>query len=175
MSDVPRQIEESSRLRPEEILAQSFGTPFRHESNDGWSPRSRRFFLAAMAMAGAMLVTAGLLVTGELGPGPTGSPKPLESGPDASALAGVLQPDGQPAASSATPTTGPSVQRGLVPASGSTTGSTASASSAPVSGAATQATPPTTRPTTPTTSTTLACNLLGSKALSAQLPPPLCR
>src|SRR2546423_7148256 len=70
----------SSRQRPEEILAQTLSAAPHPEATDGWSSRGRRIFLIAMAVAGVILVVAGLLVTKELAPGP-GRPTPLESGP----------------------------------------------------------------------------------------------
>jgi hypothetical protein len=166
---VPRHVEQVSRLRPEEILARSFSTPFRHESNEGWSPRGRRFFLLAMALAGAMLVSAGLLVTGELGPGPS-NPKPVETGPDASVLAGVLQNGTEPATPGAVPTTAaPSAKRGSVPVTTTPTASTTPSNSPPVTPDHTNSTTETTQPK-PTT-TTLPCSILGARAPSNQIPP----
>src|SRR2546423_13224273 len=76
------------RQRPEEILAQTLTAPPHPEATDGWSSRGRRIFLIAMAVAGVLLVVAGLLVTKELAPGP-GNPAPLETGPG-TRLAGPL-------------------------------------------------------------------------------------
>src|SRR5437764_14668239 len=78
----------SSRQRPEEILAQTLSAAPHPAATDGWSARGRRIFLIAMAVAGVVLVVAGLLVTKELAPGP-GHPTPLETGP-ANGLAGQL-------------------------------------------------------------------------------------
>lgn len=76
------------RQRPEEILAQFLTAPPHPEATDEWSSRGRRIFLVAMAVAGVLLVVAGLLVTKELAPGP-GNPAPLETGPG-NGLAGQL-------------------------------------------------------------------------------------
>src|SRR5205823_8032450 len=55
----------------------------------GWSVRSRRTILLVMAAAGAVMVSAGLVLTGGLGPGP-GRPRPIQAGPEASVLAQSL-------------------------------------------------------------------------------------
>src|SRR4051794_34206364 len=104
--EVPEDTQRAARLRPEEILAQSFTTPLPPQTNDGWSPKGRRIFLAAMAVAGALLVLAGLLLTGELAPGPS-RPSPVESGPGAGAdLSATLLPISDPSAPE-TPAQGP--------------------------------------------------------------------
>src|SRR5947209_10757912 len=80
----------SSRQRPEEILAQTLSAPPHPEATDEWSARGRRIFLIAMAVAGVVLVVAGLLVTKELAPGP-GHPTPVESGPGNGLASQLLQ------------------------------------------------------------------------------------
>jgi len=79
------------RQRPEEILAQTLAAPRHPEATDGWSPQGRRIFLVAMAVAGVLLVVAGLLVTKELAPGP-GTPAPLETGPGTGLAGQLLKP-----------------------------------------------------------------------------------
>src|SRR5436305_2030413 len=66
----------------------AFTTGANPEATDGWSSRGRRIFLIAMAVAGVLLVVAGLLVTNELAPG-SGSPTPVQTG-GASGLANQL-------------------------------------------------------------------------------------
>src|SRR5437588_400207 len=91
------------RQRPEEILAQTLSAPSHPEATDGWSSRGRRLFLIALAVAGIVLVVAGLLVTKELGPGP-GNPAPLETGPGNGLANQLLQSsNGDQPASPATP------------------------------------------------------------------------
>ena len=79
-----------ARQRPEEILAQTLSAPPHPEATDEWSARGRRIFLIAMAVAGVVLVVAGLLVTKELAPGP-GHPTPVESGPGNGLASQLLQ------------------------------------------------------------------------------------
>ena len=173
---VPEDTERAPRLRPEEILAQTFATHVPLQSSDGWSPKGRRLFLAAMALAGALFLAAGLVLTGELGPGPGGGSTPLESGPNAGALTGALLPDNSQTA--ATPAPGPTATTapGLRPRNGG-----------PAVIAPTQNNDPTQPESTPTTvtrgpqpttppppTTTVPCSVLGSRALGAQIPP-LCR
>src|SRR5437588_12504697 len=78
--EVPSELAAPARQRPEDILAQTLSAPPHPEATDGWSSRGRRIFLVAMAVAGVLLVVAGLLVTNELAPG-TGSPAPVQTGP----------------------------------------------------------------------------------------------
>lgn len=181
--EVPEETQPTTRLRPEEILARSFPTPVAAETNggDAWSPKARRLFLAGMAVAGALVVTAGLLLTGELGPGP-GNPRPLETGPAAGPLSGNLLPgvDQQtPAdpAASPTPTTAaagpqaPTVSPAAVAAPTPNTDA-GQPQSTPATAAPSTQTQTTAPPSAPTT--TVPCTLLGSRALGSQLPP-LCR
>src|SRR5437764_8382708 len=108
----------SSRQRPEEILAQTLSAAPHPEATDGWSARGRRIFLIAMAVAGVVLVVAGLLVTKELAPGP-GRPTPLESGPGNGGLADqLLQSSAGDQPQPATAQTG--VAGGLLPATATT-------------------------------------------------------
>src|SRR5437879_5348556 len=80
------------RRRPEEILADTFPTAVPASATQGWSVRGRRAVLVGMAVAGVVMVSAGLVLTGGLGPGP-GRPKPLQTGPDASILSqNLLRP-----------------------------------------------------------------------------------
>jgi len=77
------------RRRPEDIVAGAFHEPPPPSATETWSVRSRRTILAAMAVAGGLMVGAGLALTGGLGPGP-GHPRPIEVSPDASVLAQTL-------------------------------------------------------------------------------------
>jgi hypothetical protein len=93
----PRATDEGAppaRQRPEEILAQTLSAPARPGSGDGWSSQSRRIFLICMAVAGVMLVVAGLLVTKELAPGPS-NPAPLQTGPGNGLADRLLQSDAE--------------------------------------------------------------------------------
>src|SRR5438309_5578165 len=83
--EVAGDYENGARRRPEEIVADAFAEHVPVKATDGWSVRSRRTVLLAMAAAGAVMVVAGLVLTSGLGPSPA-SPRPLESGPDASVL-----------------------------------------------------------------------------------------
>jgi hypothetical protein len=169
--EVPPDSQRAVRLRPEEILARNFTVPLPAETTDGWSPRSRRLFLAALAVAGVLFVVTGLVLTGELGPGP-GQPQPVATGPDAGGLGTVLlgptadQSTG-PSVSTPSPpptvrTVAPVVTPTTKPAPGSVQTPTTQARPAP-------APPPQGGP--PPTSTTLPCNLLGAKGLSSPVPP----
>src|SRR3954462_9474508 len=107
--EVPEETQRATRLRPEDIVARSFSTPVPTEANggDGWSPKARRLFLTGMAVVGILVVTVGLLLTGELSPGP-GNPRPLETGPAPGPLSGNLppaidQPPAQPPSAPPTP------------------------------------------------------------------------
>jgi hypothetical protein len=173
--EVPQDSPPAVRLRPEEILAKTFSVPFPTEANEGWSPRARRLFLVALAVAGAVLVLSGLLLTGELGSGP-GTPQPLGTGPDITAPGGgLLSPlVDQPGAATPPATTPPTVKTVppvTTPSPQPAARSTATPTSQPV---ATNSQPETQTGGTQTTTTTLPCNLLGSRALGAQVPP-LCR
>jgi len=182
--EVPEETQHATRLRPEEIVARSFQNPFTPDSNggDGWSPRARRLFLVGLAVAGAVLVTIGILFTGEIGPG-LGTPSPVETGPTnglrGTVPFGVEQPPVTPAASPTTakpsnpttPTASPALP--ALPESQSQTPSADPAQPAPASAAAAPTTE-TTKPAPKTPTTTTPCSLLGSKELGAQIPP-LCR
>jgi hypothetical protein len=166
---VPSDTAAPTRLRPEEILAQTLTAPLHPEATDGWSPTGRRLFLIALAAAGAVLVTLGLLLTGGLGPGP-GQPKPLETTPDASSLAGRLLRPGTGEVA-ATPQTD-----AAVPQATPTTRAASVLPLAPPPNAA-AATPTTvathhdtTATTTPAPTTTLPCVTLGGN-LRAAFPP----
>jgi hypothetical protein len=149
-------------------------------ANDGWSANGRRLFLAAMALAGAILVTAGLLLTGELGPGPA-RPRGLETGPDASVLANQLlrpvteQGTAPPTSTPAPGTTATTIRTlgGVLP----TKPNQSSPTPAPTTRTDQPSPVVTDDGTGPsTTTTTLPCNLLGARSLgeAAQIPP-LCR
>ena len=182
--EVPEETQPTTRLRPEEIVARSFTTPVAAETNggDGWSPKARRLFLAGMAVVGAVVVTAGLLLTGELGP-TSGTSRPLETGPAGGALSGNLLPgvDQQPPATpvaTPTPTTaagpktrtvGPTAVAALTPGTDAAQLQPAPSTASPSPQTQAQTPAPAAAPTT-----TVPCSLLGSKALGAQLPP-LCR
>jgi hypothetical protein len=164
----------SSRQRPEEILAQTLSAPPHPEATDGWSSRGRRIFLIAMAVAGVILVVAGLLVTKELAPGP-GNPTPVESGPGNGLANQLLQSSngGQPATTAAapsiniplptTPVTRPAQTSNQPSAQVVTPPAPATAA-----GETTQGTTPTTTPPHPTT--TLPCGLLSQGLESAGIP-----
>jgi hypothetical protein len=163
------------RQRPEEILAQTLTSSPHPAATDGWSSRGRRIFLIAMAVAGVVLVVAGLLVTKELAPGP-GTPAPLETGPGNSLAGQLLQsssgdqlpptvPRSTPLALPlpATPTT--------VPARTATPTPTPVAPAVPTQQPNNQTTQPTTAPSplAPAPPTTVPCTgLLGLRAV--QLP-----
>src|SRR2546423_14371113 len=88
---VPRDTAAPARQRPEEILAHTLTGAAHADTVDGWSARGRRIFLIALAVAGVVLLGAGLLVTSKLGPGP-GRPTPLESGPGNGLADQLLKP-----------------------------------------------------------------------------------
>jgi len=167
-----------SRQRPEEILAQTLSGPGRQETADGWSAKGRRVFLLCMAVAGVVLVVAGLLVTKELAPRP-GNPAPLETGPGNGVADQLLrsssgeEPPPAPSSASAplplplapAPTSGPTRSNVLAPSPVATD-------------APGQATGGTTGPTTPTTTappsptTTLPCSgVIGQTLQQSQLLP----
>jgi hypothetical protein len=179
--EVPSEIAAPARQRPEEILAQTLSVPPHPEATDEWSSRGRRIFLIAMAVAGVVLVVAGLLVTKELGPGP-GHPTPVESGPGNGLANQLLQSsagDQPPATAQDTPVGGilPSVTPATRPArAGGPSPSSPSASPAlptqPVNGV--QSTTGTTTPP-PSPTTTIPCGgLLGQSLQQTQIPLP-CR
>ena len=173
---LPRDAVLSTRQRPEEILAQTLSAPLHPEATDGWSSRGRRIFLIAMAVAGIILVVAGLIVTKELAPGPR-RPTPLESGPGNGLADQLLQSStgDQP------PSTAPAAVGGILPATPANRPARASAQStpAPISPALptqpTNDTRVTTATTTPSPTTTVPCTgLLGQATQQAQIPLP-CR
>lgn len=161
------------RQRPEEILAQTLTAPPHPEATDEWSSRGRRVFLIVMAVAGVLLVVAGLLVTKELAPGP-GNPAPLETGPG-NGLAGQLLKPGEEAPPS---TQSPS---GVIALPLSVTPTTRSASGGPNQspGEGPSTAPLVKDGTTPTpttvprsTTTTVPCaGLIGQSLQSTQLLP----
>jgi len=166
-----------SRQRPEEILAQTLSGPARSDTVDGWSSKGRRIFLLCMAVAGVVLVVAGLLVTKELAPGP-GNPAPLQTGPGNGVADQLLQsnadePPSAPSASAAlplpltpAPTSRPTRTDVLVPAP---VGTDAPAP-APVAANGQQPTPTTGPPPSPTT--TLPCTgVIGQTLQQSQLLP----
>ena len=128
-------------------------------------------FLIALAVAGVVLLVAGLLITSELGPGP-GQPTPLESGPGNGLADQLLRPVTEQGSTTppasiglplpVTPTIVPSarIQRGQTP------------NAAPTVDNSHSSTPTTTASTSPTT--TLPCNPLSQGLQQAQLPLP-CR
>ena len=114
-----------------------------------------------------MLVVTGLMLTGELSPGP-GAPQPVAAGPDLRGLGGLLQPSTDQAGVPLTPATAP-------PPTVKTVAPVSTPSTRPAQGVAQAPTTQTTRPppapnASTTTSTTLPCNLLGAKGLSAPVP-----
>ena len=173
---VSRDAAAPGRQRPEEILAQTLTGPAHPEASDGWSPRGRRVFLIALAVAGVVLLVAGLLITSELGPGP-GQLTPLESVPGNGLADQLLRPVTEQGSTTppasiglplpVTPTTVPSArsQRGQAP-------NAVTPDSAPTVDNSHSSTPTTTASTSPTT--TLPCNPLSQGLQQAQLPLP-CR
>jgi hypothetical protein len=171
-----------ARQRPEEILAQTLSAAPHPEATDGWSSRGRRIFLVAMAVAGVILVVAGLLVTKELAPGP-GRPTPLESGPGNGLADQLLQSSAGVQPPAPADAQARDVVRGLLPATPTTRPAREGATSSPgaVSPAlptqpsgSTQSTPGTTVPP-PSPTTTVPCGgLLGPGLQQAQIPLP-CR
>jgi hypothetical protein len=172
--EVPQESERAVRLRPEEILARTFSVPFPTEANEGWSPGARRLFLVALAVAGVLLVVSGLLLTGELGSGP-GTPQPLATGPDITTPGGqLLSPlTDQPSAATPPATTPPTVKT-VAPVTTPSPQPAPPATGTPTSQPAATPSQPQTQTDAAPTTTTVPCNLLGSRALGAQVPP-LCR
>ena len=166
-------VDRPSRLRPEEILARSFPEPVPESATVGWSVRSRRTILVAMAVAGALMVSLGLALTGGLGPGPS-SPRPIETGPDASVLAQQLLrlPAEEPGSTATTEV--PAVPRKTNRSSSDTS---ASAPTAAPSSSTTPTAPgaSTSRPAAApsTTSTTRPCSVLSSR-INEAVGLPLC-
>jgi hypothetical protein len=158
------------RQRPEEILAHTLSAPLHPEATDGWSPRGRRLFLVALALAGAILLVAGLLLTGELSPGP-GQPKPLQTGPGNGVFDQLLRPVTEegattPPASALLPLPATPTSR---PAAGTAPRQPGSSPTPVTTVPNTKTTPPT---TTPSPTTTLPCGILGQGLQSAQVPLP---
>ena len=164
-----------SRQRPEEILAHTLSATAHPEATDGWSSRGRRIFLIAMAVAGVLLVVAGLLVTNELAPG-TGSPAPVQTGPGSGLANQLLETSnsdqgGGPAPSSNIAIPIPSTPTTSLP-------KTVGPSPGPVPPQPTNNQPPTTQPTTPTTTrppsptTTLPCSGLLGQGIQQAVPLP---
>jgi hypothetical protein len=164
------------RQRPEEILAHTLSAPPHPEVTDGWSARGRHIFLAAMAVAGVVLVVAGLLVTKQLAPG-TGRPAPVQTGPGNGLAGQLLQTsEGDQSASPpgstplalplpSTPTTRPAKASAASPNPVTTAGPSALPTPTPQQ----QTTATTPAPLAPTT--TLPCTgLLGQTVQQIQLP-----
>src|SRR5438874_11883320 len=86
---VAEDSENGARRTPEDIVADAFLEHIPASAIEGWSVRSRRTILMVMAVAGAVMVSAGLVLTAGLGPGP-GRPRPIQAGTDVSALARSL-------------------------------------------------------------------------------------
>src|SRR5207248_5014011 len=164
--EVAGDFENGTRRRPEDIVADAFPDHVPASATEGWSVRSRRTILLAMAVAGAVMVAAGLALTGGLGPGPT-SPRPLQAGSDASVLArSLLRPleadqatttTNAPATPLPTSPTPSAPRRDQAPALvPSPTSGTAAGTATPSTGAT-----PVHPAATPTTSTTRPCALIG--------------
>ncbi len=169
--EVPSGTVAPGRQRPEEILAQTLSAPLHPEATDGWSPRGRRLFLVALALAGAILLVAGLLLTGELSPGP-GQPKPVQTGPGNGVFDQLLRPvtdetTTAPAAAAQLPLPATPTSR---PAAGTTPRQPPGVSPTPVT--TTRDTYTTTPTTVPRSTTTLPCGILGQGLQSAQVPIP---
>jgi hypothetical protein len=128
----------------------------------------------ALALAGAILLAAGLLITGELGPGP-GQPSPLSTGPGNGVADQLLRPVTQEGT-----TTPPGTALLSLPATATTR---PAGGSTPSQLPGVTPTPVTTVPNSPQTTTppprqspttTLPCGILGQGLQSAQVPIP-CR
>jgi hypothetical protein len=166
--------ENGSRRRPEDIVADAFLEPVPASATDGWSMRSRRTILVAMAVVGAVTVGTGLLLSGGLGPGP-GHPRPVQANTDASVLGrSLLRPLAEQ--QNVTTTTGGA---NPLPTAPTTPGRASTA--APVlplttagPGAPTSEAGSTTTPTQPTPTTTRPCTLVGKSIGTAVKLPPLC-
>jgi hypothetical protein len=164
-----------ARQRPEEILAQTLSPAPHPEATDGWSARGRRIFLVAMAVAGVLLVVAGLLVSKELAPGP-GNPAPLETGPGNGLADQLLQSSTEP---------GPSTPSASTPIALPLPATPSTRATGTVSPSPTPGTVPPPNPTTnprpqsttppPAPTTTIPCGgLLGQGLQQTQIPLP-CR
>ena len=126
-----------------------------------------------LALAGAILLAAGLLLTGELGPGP-GQPRPLESGPGNGVADQLLRPVTDEGTTTppanvllplpATPTT--------LPAAGTTPRQAPGVSPVPATTVPSTDAPPTTSSPPQQSTTTLPCGILGQGLQSAQVPLP---
>ena len=167
-----------TRQRPEDILAQTLSAPARPGSGDGWSSQGRRIFLICMAVAGVVLVVAGLLVTNELAPGPS-NPAPLQTGPGNGLADQLLQSDAEQ--SPPTPSASAPLPLPLPPASTATSHSQRTDASDPTTApglgpvpsnvAANDRPTPTTVPSRNPT-TTLPCQgLVGQTLQQSQLLP----
>jgi hypothetical protein len=172
--EVPSETVAPGRQRPEEILAQTLTAAPHPEATDGWSPRGRRLFLVALAVAGVVLLAAGLLVTSNLGPGP-GRPTPLESGPGNGLADQLLRPVTEEGVTTP-PTTIlplPLTPTAVTPAGTSRpqTPGSVTRQPAPTADNTDNGTTPTTAPVQGTT-TTLPCGILGQGLQSAQIPFP---
>jgi len=158
---------------PRRFLAQTLSAPRHLEATDAWSARGRRLFLVALALAGAILLAAGLLITGELGPG-AGQPSPLSTGPGNGVADQLLRPVTQEGTTATTAGAALSLPATATtrPAGGSTPSQLPGVTPTPVTTAPTiKTTQSTTPPPSPTT--TLPCGILGQGLQSAQVPLPL--
>ncbi|MBV8234612.1 MAG: hypothetical protein JO075_02810 [Acidimicrobiia bacterium] len=176
---LPQTTAPPPRQRPEEILAQTLSGPAHPSPSDGWSPRGRGMFLLAMAVAGVLLVIAGLLVTKSLAPGP-GNGKPLETGPGDGVAGQLLQTSGagQPPSTAApginiplTPTPAAHSAQAPGPAAPAPAPAASASPSAPADNTTHATTPPTTTPP-PHPTTTLPCGLLGQSVSQVLFPCP---
>ena len=162
------------RQRPEEILAQTLTAPLHPEATDGWSSRGRRIFLISMAVAGVLLVVAGLLVTKELAPGP-GNPAPLETGPGNGLAGQLLKPGAEEPPSTQAPSGVIALPLSVTPPTRSASaGPNQTPSESPSTGAPLVKDGTTPTPTTVphSTTTTVPCaGLIGQSLQSAQLLP----
>jgi hypothetical protein len=161
------------RQRPEEILAQTLTAPRHPEATDGWSSRGRRIFLIAMAVAGVLLVVAGLLVTKELAPG-AGNPAPLETGPGNGLAGQLLKPGADQPPSTQSPNGVIAVPLAATPtthASVAAPGTSPAAQSAAPTPKVNDSTTPTTAAPQPTTTTVPCAGILGQSLQSTQLLP----
>jgi hypothetical protein len=161
------------RQRPEEILAQTLTAPLHPEATDGWSSRGRRIFLIAMAVAGVLLVVAGLLVTKELAPGP-GNPAPLETGPGNGLADQLLKSGGEAPPSTQSANGAIALPLPVTPATrpAAVVGATHTPAQAPSTAPLVKdSTTPTTTAPHPTTTTVPCAGLIGQSLQSTQLLP----
>ena len=170
--EVAGEHENGTRRRPEDIVSDAFLDPVPASATDGWSVRSRRTILVAMALAGAVTVSTGLVLTGELGPGP-GHPRPIQAGPDASVLGrNLLRPLAEQ--QDVTTTTDPATPLPSAPTPRASTAQPVLPLTTAGPGTLATRPGPTTQPSEATTTTTRPCSLVGQRVGSAVKLPPLC-